>query len=577
MNKLSNPVVFFTYGIDFSSMLRVALNSYVENTEHIHVSNNYSDEFLKSEIERVWQNFLQTSMRKSDIIRANFIFSETASELSSFIRNVEKFLLSLYPAGVLIDLFFLIENTGLPTENRKFVLDSLENITRDGLYLLSDLTSANNIVSRENIAQTIALLTLFKDCENTNLSDADRFNELFFLKNCNSRNDNFLTAGSAKLFVPNNSLKALIAEEILKYEPKIEIEMPAEPKFPSKRTPKSLEFLCGIAIPDANYNDPLTREQWILRLFGRRLEKIFSEHREPVPDDDFNPTAQNFYSLLRNTSDDGMFFLAANNAILTAKENLRILNENFVGWLEKIPERRTNVRKISPILSQDLFPFTLAEEFFRKKFEIEHAEKKIEILERRLSLIVKFHGKLQQYKEEIDAAEMDLQQKISEIDTVFQVFSDIASDYFRKKFSEYAETNPSDINRLHESMFASFRENNFAEFLSRLDSHIEEIILPKFSEPIVETLKNLTKNFPEALCEWIFQHNHIGIKLRTGYSKLYFETNLVMQNVDIFEIKKCYERRGLGRMNLFVGEQTNHIAVLYHAGAFDADEFYYSI
>jgi len=84
-----------------------------------------------------------------------------------------------------------------------------------------------------------------------------------------------------------------------------------------------------------------------------------------------------------------------------------------------------------------------------------------------------------------------------------------------------------------------------------------------------------------ALGEWTLQNRHYNIRLKIGYTSLHTEANLFMPansgDIRAEDVKKHYEGRGLGRMNLFAKTDANRVAILYHAGSFDLEDLYYNL
>lgn len=601
-STLSNPVVFFTLGNcnDFAPLISQELEYYVQGAGFINVSTP-EDEFVKSEIERVWHKFLESGVSKSDILRANFfIYSdETALALPNLLLLTEKYFATLYPAGVLIDVYCLLDDENLltKTECRANVMQMLDAIQGDGIkvYLLSSLSSTNAFAQRDTAAQTIALLTLFKDCSpNLHVSEADasRYNEFFFWENCAARGGEFLTAGSSVLAVPRDALKALIMSEILAYgrdrkNEKTENQL-EEPVLSAKRLSKSIEYLQGLVIPDANYKDQLTRGQWLARLFGERLEKIINDHEYPetVNSYEFSPRAANLYSLLRQVED--IHYKTATEAAEAVENELRHAKEALAVWLEQRPDfskgsPEAATRRLSPVKNQELFPYVLAAEFMKKQLEIQYIEKKTEILQNRQSVIACYLEKLKECQSQVEDAIFGNVAQINGLNEAFQAFTERksynTSDYFRGRLLEYICDNKEKMESLAADMTEALLNGEFPAFEQSLDSYIELNVLssPQFAEPTYMLLQELTgEDISAAISEWALQHRHFGVRLKMGYAQLYSEANLFMSDSKTaFEVKRQYEARGLGRMNIFARKGADRVAVLYHAGAFNLDELYY--
>lgn len=632
MCNFSNPVVYITLGqcSDFKPTLSDALGYYTKGAEYISVSSNFDDAFVKSEVGRVWQTFLKSEIGNADIVRVNFFIyaNETALSLPSLISCTEKYFSTLYPSGILADVYCLLDDANLLTStDRKNVMDMLCELQSEGrrVYLLSNLTSTNTFAPPELAAQTAALLTVFKDCEpNVFIAEADaaRYNEFFFLENCAKRHGKFLTAGSVILSVPRDALKALIMAEIFMYGETGEdgeATPLSEPEFPPKKFARSLEYLCGLAVPDVNLNDPLTRGQWLVRLFGARLGLLKNDAppvdaegtikaEAPINDDIFTfPTTANLYELSRHAK--GYYNQTALEAVEAAKGELLLAQEKYKVWADKKPVLRKGTpesatRKLSPIHTQNLFPYVLVAEYLRRQFEMQHLSEKIQTFENRQNYIAQFGEKIQSYREEVQEAIAECNTQISELDEAFSAFnkrtrkrgnqqfntesnSKTVMDYFRRQFKEYAVNHESEIKDLAADMTNSLYSGKFADFKTRLSDYVENTILaePEFNRPITDILKELVSgdDIAAALSDWVSQYKNLNIRLKTGYASLYTEANLFMpaelspEHAAAHDVKKHYEGRGLGRMNIFANEGANRVAVLYHAGAFDLDDLYYMV
>jgi len=616
----SNPVVCITLGSceNFYGMLETAINDYVKGIGFFHVPSGFADDLIKTQVKHCWQDFLKNKLARTDIIRVNiFIYAdESAFELPALLETAEKYFSSLYPAGVLVDIYCLSDDANLLSADdcKKNVMQMLDEIQSDSIrvYLLSNLTSKNTFATWETAAQTAALLTLFKDCV-PNLyvteADASRYSEMLFLQNCASRSGKFLTAGSLILTVPRDSLKSLIMTEILNYGENFdenEKKNPAslkEPDFLPRRAVKSLDYLCGLAIPDVSRKDRLTRRQWISRLFAKRLDKIIEDYEPPKPLEysDDSIFGANFYELLQYTEDGGRLDYAAMEAVEAAKADLRASEEKCKLWLEEMPiftkgSPEAAMRRLSPIHVQDMFPYVLAQEYLRLQYEIQYMRDKTEIYQRRHLWLKMLHQTLCEYRREVFKTINENAENITHLNEALHPFTENrrenAADYFSKKFREYAEIHKSDLRELSDKMTTALRTGKFSGYISRVNSYIEKNVLPapQFNQPIVEILSGLaggglagssitdddiTDGIAPALSEWVSRRQHLNIRLKTGYAGLYTEANLYMPAESAAaDVKKHYDGRGLGRMNLFAEKAVNRVAVLYHAGAFGLEDLY---
>jgi hypothetical protein len=597
MNPLSNPVVFIALGeaCKFLPPLQNALDYYVNGAAFVKIPSQFDELFIKSEAARVWHDFLKSGVGKADIVRLNiFICTEnSAFDLPHLLNCAYKNFAQLYPAGVFIDIYCLADDVNLLENDKNEVLDMLNHLEGDGLkvYILSNLTSMNTFAREETTAETVALLTLFKDCVPklyVTEADASRYNEFYFSQNCATRSGNFFTAGSILLKVPRSALHSLIMAEIFDFGRDAETSenpLPA-PAFPVKRPYKTVEYLSGLGVPSFNRRDPLTRRQWINRLFGERLEFIANDYEPaeildaPAFDDLVESGQFTIFDLQRQTD---FHLQAENEALDAATDYLRAEEEKLAGWLEKAPEMGKNdTRKLSPFQTQDMFPYTLASEYLRKLVDIQHIGEKINMLKIRKRKIEKHAKKLQNLKEELQKARQAL--NFDELNSSFAAFTENktrdAISYFREIFKDYAAKNAAQIGDLTHDMAQSLLRGEFKAFKKRLENFVELHILTDaaFNRPVTEVLFELIdgEDISVGLSEWVLQQRHLGIRLKTGYAGLYNEANLFMSTeyAAVSDVKKHYEERGLGRMNIFASEGASRVAVLYHAGAFSPDEMY---
>jgi len=350
--------------------------------------------------------------------------------------------------------------------------------------------------------------------------------------------------------------------------------------LPQRKAGKGLDYLCGLAIPEANFADPLTRGQWISRLFGERLNRCVPTLQEAdggFDGDEIFPAA-NFYTLFRATCEGGVYYEAARVDLDSARTEFSDAQEKFDSWLNARPDlkKESPTRRLSPIKTQNLFPYALAAEFLKRQAELEHIREKIKIFEQRVRLVASFHKKLKRHRDEIEKAVAAYNEKFAHLETVFRPG---AADYFRKKFAESSFAGSSkDIGELCNDMTASLRQGEFAKFKTRLNAFVEREILsePQFALPIAEILREMGEIPASALADWAERCQHVGVRLKSGSARLYTEMNLLVADAATgLEVKKICESRGLGRLNLFADTGASCVAALYHAGAFDADEMFY--
>jgi len=186
------------------------------------------------------------------------------------------------------------------------------------------------------------------------------------------------------------------------------------------------------------------------------------------------------------------------------------------------------------------------------------------------------------YLEVVNDAIYKYAKKSQIIDDAFAPFSPCASDYFRNLFNSFAHVNKDELVELSSGMTSSLLQGEFDVFIEKLDSYIDNNILSSdwFNRPIMDTMHDLVStngwgDISTALGDWVFNHRHWNVRLKTGYSSLHTEINIYMPVQGAADVKRRYEDRGLGRMNLFADTHANRVAVLYHAGAFDLEDLYY--
>ena len=613
----SNPVIFVTlgHGSDLWPYLSLKLKEYDADVAYIQLTKTLDDALVRGEISRVWKEILQQGQNTADIVRVNYILGTDATGLllPNVREYIEKYLSALYPAGVLSDVYCILNDNELleNEDERKLAMTMLKDIQAEGLnvYLLSNLTSQNTLVSFESIAHTVAMLTLFKDFVPelyVTRADASRYSELFFLDNCYAKQGQFLTASSVIVTVPQDGLKALLMAELLTFGRRTFIgtgEVLDEAVFSDTNvTPgpvRSIEYLLGMAIPEINTSNKYTRRQWISYIFGDRLDTLIASDSNHPDEDIENDSLSlpdiitqnvNLYDLLHYTGTDGIYETFATTALEHAKNDLYAAEENFRIWQDSTlnlakgsPEAEK--RKLSPLISQDLWPYVIAQRYIRNQVNIQCKQKVVATIEARATSISETHQTLLKFLETVNITVQELTQKVHIIDDTFAPFSSHASEHFRKLFSEYVSSNYDSIVELSKEMTTALICGKFPEYLKRLECYIETDILPlePFNKPIMDTMRDLvasnndfaSNKLAGALGDWIFNHRKWNIRLKTGYANLYTEINLFMPIQDAANVKRRYEERGFGRMNLFADEKADRVAVLYHAGAFKLEDLFY--
>ncbi|MCL2287220.1 MAG: hypothetical protein FWC32_12770 [Firmicutes bacterium] len=611
MSTQSNPIIFVSLGqgAEIWQHLSNALKKYTNGIAYIDVQERFDERWVKREIGRVWKEFLQQGQNSADLVRVNFIIStdEAGPMLPDLYKYTEKYLSALYPAGILADVYCVLDDDRLleNEDNRRLVMLMLKREQRDGLnvYLLSNLTSQNVLIPNESIGHTIAMLTLFKDCVPdlyVTGADASRYNELYFLDNCYAKQGQFLTASSLNVTIPLDGLKAVLMTELLSFGKDNPVEagnILDENIFFLTRVrqvpAKSMEYLLGMAIPAVNVSSHYTRRQWIEKLFGKRLELLADTNKKPKIEAQsdslpkFNALEVNLYDLIRLTSEDGVFEYYAAAALENAQNNLDTSTEKLHSWLDTPPSfikgsPEAEKRRLSPFISQDLWPYVIASDYLNGLAKIQYWNDVIEIMEKRCEYVVDVHHELLRFLDQVNTKISEYTNKSQIINDTFAPFSPNATDYFRNLFKEFSIANHEGIADLSRQMIKAFVEDDFHGYLKKLDEYIDNYILTSrfFDKPIMDTLNDIVtihghSDIPTALGEWVFNHRRWNIRLKTGYANLHTEINLFMPTQGAADVKHRYEERGFGRMNLFTDENANHVAVLYHAGAFDLEDLFY--
>lgn len=614
MNALSNPVIFISLGQGAAiwQHLSPALNEYTKGIAYVEAPASFDDLSIKREIGRIWKQFLELG-QTADIVRVNYLLTtdEAGVAFPTLRQTVEKYLSALYPAGILTDIYCILDDDMLlqNDDSRRSVMSMLKTQQAEDLniYLLSNLTSQNMLIPIKATAHTIAMLTLFKDCAPevyVTGADASRYNELYFLDNCyganGARHGRFLTASSLHVTIPKDGLKAILISELLTFgkDAPVDFGDTLDESFfaaadIAEAPVKPLAYVQGMVIPDIKLNRQLTRGQWVAQLFGQRLDLLMETGALPaaapaashVPD--FAVYDVNFYDLLRHTNEDGIYGTYAAAALADAKNILEAAEENMQVWLNNPPalakgSPEAEKRRLSPLVVQDLWPYIIAHKYMEKHAAIRHQSHVVHLLQNRQQHVRSAHQELLHLQTLVQGTIDKNAKKIKALDDTFSPFSPAASAYFRKLFKDYAEANHQSLAALSTAMTTALVEGSFPQYLKKLDSYIHEHILPSsiFNKPIMDTLNDLVStgghgDISGALGEWVFNHRMWDIRLKTGYAGLHTEINLFMPAQGAADVKRRYEERGLGRMNLFADETANHVAVLYHAGAFEPEDLFY--
>ena len=638
LSQVLNPVVFISLGsgADFWPTLSATLDEYVQGVRYIPVPDDFDDATIKAQVGQVWREFLQEATDHSNVIRINYLLcaDDSGMVFPALKRTVEKYFHSLYPAGVMTDIYYILDDANILDDsgNRRNIMQMLKEEQAERVYLLSNLTSTNTFISETSIATTIALLTLFKDCVPelyVTGADASRYNEFFFLENCATRHGYFLTAGSLILTMPIDALKALLVTELLAFGQENWIEQPEsmdgilpEPPEVARRPVPPMDYLCGLAIPDVKRDDKPTRKMWISRLFGQRLDKLprdasndtshataqtathvavnFGESdgidnlaiNDPSSHEGVDPSGvafcgHNLYDLLRYAEAGGVYEKKITETIVNIEDDLRKAEEQFDRWLDEMPNLtkgsyEPTKRRLSPLVNQDLWPYELASDYLMHQAELEHFRERIQAMEQQRLVVKNFYQKLQGFLGKVQAAAAPYEEQALGLNNAFSAFSSNADSYFRQNFKEYASQHQGELADLSKEMTGYLLRGEISQYIARVDSFVDSHVMPSFNKSVVDILHELSvigEGNAAALGDWALQNRQYNIRLKIGYTSLYTEANLFMPALSnptvAANVKRHYERRGQGRMNLFAKKDANRVAVLYHAGSYDLEDLYY--
>lgn len=634
MATQTNPVIFVTIGQGASiwPSLSSELDRYSIGSAYINFFENkpkrtratsvpknheIDEAIVKQEVRRVWKDLMTQGQNIADVIRVNYIIGtdSTGQTLPKVRMYMEKYLAALYPAGILTDLYCLLDDNNLLDDdnNRQQTITLLESQRESGtqVYLLSNLAS-HKLVTTDEIAQTIAMLTLFKDCVPTTYvteADASRYNEIHFMDNCYAKGGQLLTAYCTNIAVPQDSLCALLLAEVLTHGKNTALDtgtLVDEEHITATAAAEMprlipIDYFLNMAIPEFTFDAGISRRQWIAELFGKRLEMATAPEITAAPN--LIDGSANLYDLLRYTGTGGTYDTYVTNAIQCAQEEAKNAKTNMDNWLNKPPnlekESRESVkRRLSPLLSQDLWPFVIASDYVKKQAEVQFWTDTETCLNKTREAIQDAHQRVLEFVKEVDEVIHLTLEDASHLTEMFAPFSPHAVEYFRMLFSEYCkdEKNHAALTALSCQLVQSILDNDFQRYLDAAASYIKENIITHalFAKPIMTVMHELlafqrvdatssgdasnTTSLSTALGDWVFNNRCYSIRLKTGYSNLYTEANLFMPEDDAANVKKRYEDRGLGRVNLFAEQDADRVCVLYHAGAFNVwDMFYASI
>jgi len=594
----SNPVIFVTLG-QANNILRnlsANLDGITEGIAYITPESTFDETGIKAEIGRVWREFLQKGQNSADIVRVNYVLGtdETALLLPTLRQYVEKYLTALYPAGILADIYCLLDDDRLleNEDSRKQVMVMLQEAEQAKIYLLSNLNSRNVFLVESDTAKTITMLTLFKDCIPdlyVTGADASRYNELYFADNCYAKHGNFLTASSVNITVPQDGLKALLAAEILSFGKDTHLDsgnILDESIFYNTQLPYtstvSKDYLLGLAIPEINNKYEMFRRQWIATLFGERLEQLVELspfENDPLPN--LIDEQMNFFDAIRYTGEGGVYQTFATDALESTKDELQRAEDDLHRWLEAVPNfDASEKRRLSPFVMQETWMYDMAHQYLLRQTELNEIANKIAVLEARCKQIDDIHHNLQSPFTKRTTVVDELTLAAQVIDDALAPFSPKATDYFRGIFKNFAAENHAELLELTAKMTTALLTDTFEDYLELVDEYVNETVLksPLFNKPIMDILNDIItgRDIAVALGDWVFNNRQWDIRLKTGYANLHTEINIFMPAQMAANVKKRYEERGLGRMNLFADENADSVTVLYHAGAFSLQDLYYA-
>jgi len=553
---------------------------------------------LRAEINRIQRDYLQHSYATVGIARVGYVLHD-AYELIAIREHVEDILSPLYPSSLITDVYWLTDETSTLETDRQHRRNAME-VLEDGfpdaqVYLLSNLNSASRYTPWVDVLQTIALLTLFKDGEPREYAvppDASRYNEPLFLQNA-SRGKPFLTAGSQRLQIPRKALRALLLSALLKPLPIP--PMPAPPLTLDSTGGKAAlwkpdeEFLSGIALPpeaDKIIRDKMTRRTIISRLFGSRLDTI-ADRDLPKPDgtppaelmeqSDFERLLSGFglFDALEVTKQNGQWPIFISNMINNNEMAVSTAQKNLQTWLDTPQDLATlkaDKLPLSFIQHTPHYPYTIAAEYLKRRFQIRSHKKYGEALTRIASHVNEINARLEERLKFITEIRVPYDRDAQALTADDTPLSD-TRDYFLNLFAEYARRNTQALRDL----LMYLREPLPADSPTLpLEEYVDNRILtdPIFARSFTEMLTYVADD--TSITEWAVKARHTHIRLRSGSSVLYGEANLHMPADWAAQVKWGCESQGLGRVNLFTDSATDRVSVLYHAGAFAPGDLYYA-
>lgn len=401
MKAQSNPVLFIFLGqtVPLLDPFRDILEGYgLEGAAFIAMKEHPYDEWIKDEVNRIHQGFINYSYDSSGIIRINYLLSGDDWNLSGLRYTVEKYVGMLYPLDIYTDIYWLLDDASAldgrtPSRIRtmEMLRDMLTNDTNKAqIYLMSNLDSNNVFIPQDEILRTIALLSLFKDYEPKEYPvepGASRYNEFKFMENAanlqkSREGAGFLTAGCRSLQVPIKALKGYLVNVLLEWG-KANTDgtgktgktdrigktdktdktdgIDVANKINENENPNHFnitnfirgeyvlfskivdrEYIYGMAIPEINSPDykGLSRKTIIKRLFGNRLDSIMHIYLKEsirLPAMDLLSQAMEkmpFYKALAILGDKGKWRTAVLESLTETNAAINTAQEDFNRWLD---------------------------------------------------------------------------------------------------------------------------------------------------------------------------------------------------------------------------------------------------
>ena len=588
MTKQSNPVLFVMMGAAaaLSGPLTRLLEGYqIKAAGCVNVPEPIKTTHIQGDIHYIQQGFLQHRYTTGGLIRVGYVLHGDAPKLLPLRTHIEKCLLPLYPSGIITDIYWLTDETSALENDRAARAASMQ-VLQNGLpeaqiYMLSNLNSNSHHASWEEVLLTVALLTLFKDGEPREYvvsPDASRYNEFMFMQNAAVGTEKpFLTAGSGRLQVPEKALRALLITALLNQLPLPKTTAPPLPiPLVQPWTPHE-DFIYGFALsPEAGRYvlNGLTRKEVLTKFFGTRLDTVLDmnpPHCEESPDLMVLLKNTLLFDALATIKHDGPWAVALEAAMEENQKKIAAAELDFGIWASTpvdIQALKTDKKRLLPFYSVPNFPYTLGAEYLARLAAL----RAYKLLQERLeTLLVDVFNLSEAYEERRLAVEKlrkpfeEEANALTEEDTPFAA----TKEYFMDLFTQHAHANAERLQLLTANLGT---ENP----LPALDRYINTRLLtdPVFVRPFTELLSSVADG--RSLTDWAAENRHTQIRLRAGSSSLYSEANLHMPTDWAANVKTTYEGRGHGRVNLFTDSEANRVSVLYHAGAFGADDLYYA-